>query len=176
MIYTIRKIAKQINIYSVSKRLEKVNKHIFVGNTTYIHSTLHIYLYEHTVDVYNGTSLVPSSLQWYLHQLAGHIHKHTFTTRTYLHSQHTHINQHSHKYTTHRHTPFMYPYSDAATNKHYLLGSGITHVLNAAANVKKGPAPVKTGHEFYEVGKWWSWWFSGACGKVRAVSVVWEVV
>ena len=41
--------------------------------------------------------------------------------------------------------------SDAATNKQYLISSGITHVLNAAENLKKGPAPVKTGSEFYKV-------------------------
>lgn len=39
---------------------------------------------------------------------------------------------------------------DAAMNKQYLQRSGITHVLNAAANVKIGPAPVKTGQEFYK--------------------------
>ncbi|XP_018013857.1 dual specificity phosphatase 29 isoform X2 [Hyalella azteca] len=39
---------------------------------------------------------------------------------------------------------------DAAMNKQYLLRSGVTHVLNAAANLKMGPAPVKTGDEFYK--------------------------
>ncbi|KAF2360806.1 Dual specificity phosphatase catalytic domain [Trinorchestia longiramus] len=39
---------------------------------------------------------------------------------------------------------------DAAMNKQYLLRNGVTHVLNAAANLKMGPAPVKTGEEFYK--------------------------
>ncbi|KAL7648028.1 UNVERIFIED_CONTAM: hypothetical protein RMT77_001645 [Armadillidium vulgare] len=41
---------------------------------------------------------------------------------------------------------------DAATNVAYLQRHGITHVLNAADN-KTGPAPVKTGPDFYKGAK-----------------------
>jgi len=39
---------------------------------------------------------------------------------------------------------------DAALNKAYLVGAGVTHVLNAAANLTRGPAPVRTGAEYYQ--------------------------
>lgn len=41
-------------------------------------------------------------------------------------------------------------FSDAAMNESYLLKNRITHVLNAAGNIN-GPAPVKTGQNFYKV-------------------------
>lgn len=41
-------------------------------------------------------------------------------------------------------------FSDAAMNESYLLKNRITHVLNAAGNAH-GPAPVKTGPNFYKV-------------------------
>ncbi|XP_076044043.1 dual specificity phosphatase 29-like isoform X4 [Oratosquilla oratoria] len=40
---------------------------------------------------------------------------------------------------------------DAAMNKQYLLRHGITHIVNAAGNLKGGPAAVRTGPDFYKV-------------------------
>ncbi|XP_076044038.1 dual specificity protein phosphatase 13A-like isoform X2 [Oratosquilla oratoria] len=39
---------------------------------------------------------------------------------------------------------------DAAMNKQYLLRHGITHIVNAAGNLKGGPAAVRTGPDFYK--------------------------
>lgn len=45
---------------------------------------------------------------------------------------------------------FTFLASDAAMNEQYLLRHGITYILNAAGNTC-GPAPVKTGPDYYKV-------------------------